>query len=148
MLRVEPPLDILSDYEPLLPSPHDPFSTRLPSLASSISSSPYLHPTSNAPSPMSDLEDASMSNPLASMNLAPSIQAFEDTLLAAACPGCGQESRIAGDETGAKCLNCEWGISAEILKPLELAFARHGYVISLSPLATRMLDTRTIITAR
>lgn len=142
---VEPPPDILSEYEPPLPSPFDPFSNRLPSLASSVGSSPFLGPSSIVPSPASEClelqpeedEEMSLSNSSPRKGAGAgggsddstrsrSIRAFEETLLRTTCPACAKDGVIRGDETGAKCENCDWGIKAEILKPLELAFATHG----------------------
>jgi hypothetical protein len=128
--RTEPPLDILSGYELPLPSPFDHSAAHLPSLASSVSSSPFLGSASLAPSPASDqVEDVAMSN---SSNGASeeirtrSIRAFEATLLEATCPACAEERSIRGDETGARCEGCDWGIRADVLHALELAFAAHG----------------------
>ncbi|GAA5943807.1 uncharacterized protein JCM15063_006502 [Sporobolomyces koalae] len=120
----EPPPDVLSEYEPPLPSPLDPTTvTTLPSLASSISSSPLL-----APSSLLLESDVSMSqhvlpDPVRTRN---SILAFEAALIATPCPACTARDTIRGDETGARCTTCGWGIQAETLGPLELAFAQHG----------------------
>ncbi|GAA5929315.1 hypothetical protein JCM1841_000803 [Sporobolomyces salmonicolor] len=117
----EPPLDVLSEIDYALPSPHP----SLPSLASSIHGSPSLDPLS-LPSPFS--EPDTLDSPMYA-SFEPSqeaLQAFEQTLLASTCPACGTDGAICGDETGAKCSGCGWGIQADVLTPLEAAFARHG----------------------
>ncbi|GAA5948214.1 hypothetical protein JCM3765_001317 [Sporobolomyces pararoseus] len=160
-MQEEPPPDILSEYEPPLPSPFDPFSTRLPSLASSVGSSPFLGPSSIAPSPAFDPlelhpdedEEMSLSNSSPrkgggsnDSTRSRSIRAFEESLLRATCPACARDGMIGGDETGAKCGNCDWGIKAEILKPLELAFASHGDAErGHLPLFSHTLFTGTIV---
>ncbi|GAA6021853.1 hypothetical protein JCM11491_001547 [Sporobolomyces phaffii] len=149
-MQEEPPLDILSDYEPPLPSPLDPSATRLPSLASSISSSPFREPLSLAPSPPSDeLDDVAMSNSAEESSQerrTKSIRAFESALLEATCPSCAVERGIAGDATGARCQKCGWEIAAEVLGPLELAFAAHGDVErGHLPLFSHTLFTGTLI---
>ncbi|GAA5918525.1 hypothetical protein JCM5296_000190 [Sporobolomyces johnsonii] len=117
----EPPLDVLSEVDYALPSPHP----SLPSLASSIHGSPSLDPLS-LPSPFSepDTLDSPMYAPFEPSQEA--LQAFEQALLASTCPACGTDGAIRGDETGARCAGCGWGIQADVLKPLEAAFATHG----------------------
>ncbi|GAA5900846.1 uncharacterized protein JCM6883_004675 [Sporobolomyces salmoneus] len=130
--------EMQEDYEAPLPSSFDPSAARIPSLASSVSSSPHFPPTySRPPSPNYDM-DLQADDDVSMLNSSPqrsgtgydrtrSIRTFEDTLLATTCPACAQAGTIRGDEViGAKCQKCEWGIGADILRPLELAFASHG----------------------
>ncbi|GAA6061461.1 hypothetical protein JCM10212_005664 [Sporobolomyces blumeae] len=146
----EPPLDVLSDYEPPPPSPpridDDDSIARLPSLASSISSSPFLGAASSLASPTgSEFEDASMAlsapvavplppstvSPPEPPHLESSVRAFEECLVASACPACKRaDTPIRGDASGAQCSACGWGIAIEVLRPLETAFARHGSAVT------------------
>ncbi|GAA5823330.1 hypothetical protein JCM5353_008236 [Sporobolomyces roseus] len=123
----EPPLDVLSEYEPPFPSPLDPAANHLPSLASSISSSPFLGPSSIPPSPASEQDDTSMSLNPSQDHFEESLKAFESTFLDSRCPRCGMKYVIGRTSLGAGCTNCaSWEISMDVLEPLKTAFARHG----------------------